>query len=165
MFTSYIFLPLWVFFPQEACGFFKTFFLKILIYLAALGLGGGTWDLRYIMQDISLLHTGSAVVVCRISCPTACGILVPGPRVEPAPLVLQSKFLTTGPPEKSPHHSFDSGITPFSIFSSIPKCELCNTTHTNMPGACWARIDICQLRAHCLVGKTEKSATNSKIIR
>ena len=106
--VHFIYLPLWVFFPQEACGFFKTFFLKIFIYLAALGLGGGTWDLRYIMQDISLLHTGSVVVVCRISCPTACGILVPGPRIEPAPLVWQSKFLTTGPPGKSPYHSFHS---------------------------------------------------------
>ena len=34
--------------------------------------------------------------------PEACGILASRPRTEPAPLALESEFLTTGPPGKSP---------------------------------------------------------------
>ena len=33
-----------------------------------------------------------------------CVILVPGPRIEPVSPVLVGKFLTTGPPGKSPIH-------------------------------------------------------------
>ena len=36
-----------------------------------------------------------------LSCPVACGILVPRPGIEPASPALQDGFLTTGPPEKS----------------------------------------------------------------
>ena len=35
------------------------------------------------------------------SCPTACGILVPRPRIEPASPALEGRFFTTGPPGKS----------------------------------------------------------------
>ena len=35
------------------------------------------------------------------SCPTACGIFVPQPGLEPAPPELKGGPLTTGPPEKS----------------------------------------------------------------
>ena len=36
-----------------------------------------------------------------LSCPMACGILVPGPGMELASPALQGGFLTTGPPGKS----------------------------------------------------------------
>ena len=53
----------------------------------------GTWALE---------RTGSVVVACRLSCPVACGILVPLPGIEPMSPALQGRFLTTGPPGKSP---------------------------------------------------------------
>ena len=34
--------------------------------------------------------------------PEACGILAPGPGIEPAPTALEGEVLTTGPPGKSP---------------------------------------------------------------
>ena len=36
-----------------------------------------------------------------LSCPMACGILVPWSGIKPASLALQGRFLTTGPPGKS----------------------------------------------------------------
>ena len=36
-----------------------------------------------------------------LSCPTASGIIVPGPGIEPVSSALGSGFLTTGSPEKS----------------------------------------------------------------
>ena len=43
----------------------------------------------------------SLVVVCGLTCPTACGILVPQPGIEPMSPALEGGFLTTGPPGKS----------------------------------------------------------------
>ena len=36
-----------------------------------------------------------------LSCPVACGILVPQPGIEPASPALEGGFFTTGPPGKS----------------------------------------------------------------
>ena len=44
---------------------------------------------------------GSVVAARRLSCPAACGILVPQPGIEPAFPALEGGFLTTGPPGKS----------------------------------------------------------------
>ena len=44
---------------------------------------------------------GSVVVVHRLSCPEACGNLVPGPEIEALSPALAGRFLTTGPAEKS----------------------------------------------------------------
>ena len=44
---------------------------------------------------------GSVIVVCGLSCPEACGILVPQPGIEPESPALESEFLSTGPPGKS----------------------------------------------------------------
>ena len=44
---------------------------------------------------------GSIVVAYGLSCPTACGILVLWPGIKPMSPVLQSEFLTAGPPGKS----------------------------------------------------------------
>jgi len=43
----------------------------------------------------------SVVAVHRLSCFTACGILVPQPKTEPMPSAFQGGFLTSGPPGKS----------------------------------------------------------------
>ena len=48
------------------------------------------------------LHAGSVVGVHRLSCPVPCGILVPQPATQPASPALESRFLTAGPPAKSP---------------------------------------------------------------
>ena len=44
---------------------------------------------------------GSVVVVHKLSCPEACGNLVPGPEIEALSPALAGRFLTTGPAEKS----------------------------------------------------------------
>ena len=41
------------------------------------------------------------VSACGLSCPEACGILIPQPGIEPASPALEGRFLTTGPPGKS----------------------------------------------------------------
>ena len=86
-----------------------------IIYLAALDLCSSVQDLHYIMWDLSLqcidylVEThwlqsvqDSVVVVHWFSCSAACGILVPWPGIKPTPPELQGRFLTTGPPGKSP---------------------------------------------------------------
>ena len=44
----------------------------------------------------------SLVVAHKLSCPSACGILVPQPGVEPMIPAMEGGFLTTEPPKKSP---------------------------------------------------------------
>ena len=92
----------------------------------------GTWDLHCGMWDLllrqagsSLRHAGfslvvacgfslscsvqvpeqvgSVVVACRLSFPTARGILVPRPGIEPTCPTFQDGFFTTGLPGKSLH--------------------------------------------------------------
>ena len=46
-------------------------------------------------------HMGSVVAARGLSCPAACGILVPRPGIKPASPALEGGFLTTGPPGKS----------------------------------------------------------------
>ena len=54
------------------------------------------------MRDLSSRPVGSSLVVVRgLSCPVACGILVPRTRIKPVSLALEGGFLTTGPPGKS----------------------------------------------------------------
>ena len=52
-------------------------------------------------QALSLRHASSVVVARRLTCPAACGILVPRPGSEPASPALEGGFFTTGPPGKS----------------------------------------------------------------
>ena len=55
-----------------------------------------------------LHHGGSSVaalrliVACGLSCPSECGILVPGPGIKPVSSVLQGRFVTSGSSKKSP---------------------------------------------------------------
>ena len=50
---------------------------------------------------------GPVVAVCRLSCPVACGILVPQPGIEPMSLASEDRFSTTGPPGMSLSSLFD----------------------------------------------------------
>ena len=58
------------------------------------------------MDSLVAAKAGSVVVVRRLSCSAARGILVHQSGVEPASLALQGGFLTTGPPGKSQSLSF-----------------------------------------------------------
>ena len=73
--------------------FIKKIFIH-LFSLAVLGLSYGSWDLPCIIVDLFC-------VACRLSCPVACGILVPWPGIEPESPALQVTFLTAGPRGKS----------------------------------------------------------------
>ena len=53
------------------------------------------------LKALSLRRVGSVVVVRRLSCPVAHGILVPQPGIEPTSPELEGGFFTTGPPGKS----------------------------------------------------------------
>ena len=48
---------------------------------------------------------GSVVVVLRLSCSSACGVLAPWPGISPMSLALQGRFLAPRPPGKSPNWS------------------------------------------------------------
>ena len=45
---------------------------------------------------------GSVIAAHRLSCPVACGILVPKPGIKPMSSIFKGRFLTTGPPGKLP---------------------------------------------------------------
>ena len=60
------------------------------------------------MRDLQLWHVCfSLVVVCELSCPVACGILVPRPGIEPVSPALEGRLPATGPPGKSRHSILD----------------------------------------------------------
>ena len=82
-----------------------------LVYLLATPLDPS--DLPHNSQRLACLFTylwlcgcccskDAAVVAQRLRCSQACGILVPQPGVEPTSPALEGRFLTTGPPGKSP---------------------------------------------------------------
>ena len=102
------------------CTFFKNIYF--IYFLAASGLSCCTWALRCSTwaflqlwragsraselcscgaQALSLRHSSSVVVACELSCPAACGILVPRPGIEPTSPALEGRFFTTGPAGKS----------------------------------------------------------------
>ena len=60
---------------------------------------------------LSLSHTFFSFLSCWVfpaarklsSCPTACGVSAPWPRIKPTCPALEGRFLTPGPPGKCPH--------------------------------------------------------------
>ena len=66
--------------------------------------GSGECEMGCFWGAVLGLHCGmwaSVVAVCGLSCPTAHGILVPQPGIEPTSPALEGGFLTTGPPGRS----------------------------------------------------------------
>ena len=61
----------------------------------------GTQALGHVGAVVCGTQVHPIVVACGLSCPTACGILVPGPGLEPASPALEGGFSSTGPPGKS----------------------------------------------------------------
>ena len=60
---------------------------------------------------------GSLVAAPGLSCPAACGILVPRPGIEPMFPALEGGFLTTGPPGKSIQGDFEDTTLPSTLVS------------------------------------------------
>ena len=73
----------------------------------------GTWA-------FSLRHMSSVVVACRLSCPVACGILVPQSGIEPTSPALEWGFFTTGPPGRSQDNFYMHWETNYSWDCFIP---------------------------------------------
>ena len=67
----------------------------------------------------ALEHGGSVAAARRLSCPGACGILVPRPGIEPAFPALEGGFLTTGPPGKSLLFVFLKNFYPLSFLYKV----------------------------------------------
>ena len=57
----------------------------------------------------------SVVMMCRLNCPTACGILVPHPGIEPKSFALEGGFLTTEPSGKSLINHFKVTFNTFTV--------------------------------------------------
>ena len=74
---------------------------SMLIFI--LLINSATLSLSCVMQDLSFQHTDLVVTVHVLSCSIACGILVPQPGIKPSSPALQDRFLTSGPPGKSPY--------------------------------------------------------------
>ena len=74
-------------------GQLNTSFLFLKKICLAVGLSCSTWSLSLQLAGFSL--------VVGLSCPVVCGILVPGPGVEPASPALEGGFLITAPLTKS----------------------------------------------------------------
>lgn len=55
---------------------------------------------------LQLRRVGSVAAELGLSCFMACGVLVPPPGIKPATPAFQGRFLTVGPPGKSPVLSF-----------------------------------------------------------
>ena len=81
---------------QQDLSFLNMYFI---ISLAKSGLSCSSRGPRCGMQ-LLWLYTGSLVVACGLSCPAACGILVPQPKMELTYPVLQGGFLTTEVPSR-----------------------------------------------------------------
>ena len=91
----------------------SCFFLRQFIFIYLLAVQGLHWGQRCYSLIAShcggfsccgtraLQHAGSAVAVHQLSSPMVCGILVPGPGIEPLTPALAIGFLTTEPARKS----------------------------------------------------------------
>ena len=85
---------------------FFNIYLFIQVSVAALGSRCVVWDLSLRRTDSQSCGAGSVLVAVWLSCPSACGILVPRPGIEPDSPALQGGFLTTEPPGKSQEVGF-----------------------------------------------------------
>ena len=85
----------WVFVADHGLSLVAVLGLLIAVSSLVAGTGLQTSGLQ------QLRHWGSVVLVQGLSCPAACGILVPRSGMEPVSLALAGGFLTIGSPGKS----------------------------------------------------------------
>ena len=93
-----------------------------------------------------LQHVGSGVVAHRLSCPVPCGILVPGPGIEPTSSALAGGFLTTWLPGLSQGMCFLSRQVWWVWM--LGRCERLETRRLNF-GCC-----SCSLEETVAVGRS-----------
>ena len=72
------------------------------------------------MGDCLLGSQFSLVVAHKLGCPMAGGILVPRLGIKPMSPALEGRFLTTGPPRKSPRICFIKWILKMYIYHKFP---------------------------------------------
>ena len=97
------------YFHYELCLLLHFYVAALGLYCSAQALSGcGEWGLlsscsvwAYCCRALALQCAGSVVMAHGLSCPAACGILVPRPGIEHVSLALAGRFLATGPPGKS----------------------------------------------------------------
>ena len=70
-------------------------FFYLFIFFIVLGLRCGLWAFSSFGKQ-ALESLGSVAEAHGLSCPGACGILVPRPGIIPISLALEGRFLTTG---------------------------------------------------------------------
>ena len=126
--------------PQLHLSFFK----KKVIYLftiwlhqlsvAACGIFLSFWEIFRWAPE----HVGSGVL-CRLTCPKACGILVLPPGIKPVSPAFQGRFLTAGPPRKSLHLSLNHPF--FSQYTQIDEKRKSCIVLTYGKPALFAQID------------------------
>ena len=120
--------------PNASFPFFSENFLKIdfifwlrwvftvvrRLFASAHGLSlvPESWGCSVLVKNRHQGMQASVAVVQRISCSTACGILVPWPGMEPVSPALVGGFLTTGPPGKSCKISYQTGFLRWENFHS-----------------------------------------------
>ena len=73
-------------------------------------------------RALSLRRESSVVVARGLSCPTACGILLPQPGIEPVSPALEGRFFTTGPPGKSREVLFNCNLLKGVFFFFFERC-------------------------------------------
>ena len=90
--------------------FFKKhkLFFFFLMFICLFGCIGSQ-----LQQPPQLWHAGSVVVVCGLSCPVACGVLVLRPGIRPVSPAPQGSFLTSEPAGESLYDSLQKKFTNF----------------------------------------------------
>ena len=68
-------------------------------------------------------HSASFVLAHGLSCPVACGILVPRPQNKPTSPALQGRFVTSGPPGKPPCWGIFHGSQASLLFPSLGRYQ------------------------------------------
>ena len=87
--------------------YYYFFWLQQVLVAAHGAFRCGAWAPEHVGSSLRLagslveVRASSVVVVRGLSCPAACGILVPQPGIKPASPALEGGFFTTGPPGKS----------------------------------------------------------------
>ena len=84
----FIYLAVWVL--AAACGI-----LVVALRIFCYGARFSSWGMR------APGYAGQVVAAPGLSCPSAYGVLVPLPGIQPSPTALEGRFLTSGLPGKS----------------------------------------------------------------
>ena len=92
---------------------------KLFASAHGLSLVPESWGFSAVVENRHQVTQASVVVVQRISCSAACGILVPWPGRGPVSPALAGGFLPTGPPGKSCKLSYQTGLLRWENFPLV----------------------------------------------